>query len=490
MAEGFAPETLDREPPSPLPLADASLSRSGSFSRLNAKAPEFVPSPRSQTQQLRVAVPAPPPPGVVHVSTPYHARPLVPLHHYPPQVPARYHQQQQGQYYFSGADYEAASTIGGDHHPQSLNNQNQDHHHHNRRRKHQVQGDPDHATASSNGPSEETVQKVLNQVEYYFSDLNLATTDHLMRFISKDPEGYVPLYVVASFKKIKSLVNNNISQLSAILRNSSKLVVSEDGKKVRRLHPFTDSEMEELQSRVIVAENLPEDHCYRNLKKIFSVIGSVKAIRTCQPQSTSTAASPSNWLGKGDGVLYSNKLHAFVEYESVDVAEKAVEELNDEENWRSGLKIRLILSRRGKPVQSRGKKVHDGEELGEEDDPSTPDDDQPNLRPQSEEPNELPDGQVQEYTGDDNLNDSEAGQKKGLGRGRGMGPGCGRGRGQYHHKNNGNHSRLPLPTMSNQTTSEPLLLGKQPPGPRMPDGTKGFSLGRGKPVSTPLDAQR
>jgi len=27
-------------------------------------------------------------------------------------------------------------------------------------------------------------------VEYYFSDLNLATTDHLMRFINKDPEGF------------------------------------------------------------------------------------------------------------------------------------------------------------------------------------------------------------------------------------------------------------------------------------------------------------
>jgi len=27
-------------------------------------------------------------------------------------------------------------------------------------------------------------------VEYYFSDLNLATTDHLMRFINKDAEGF------------------------------------------------------------------------------------------------------------------------------------------------------------------------------------------------------------------------------------------------------------------------------------------------------------
>lgn len=34
-----------------------------------------------------------------------------------------------------------------------------------------------------------------SQVEYYFSDLNLATTDHLIRFISKDPEGYGKMFV-------------------------------------------------------------------------------------------------------------------------------------------------------------------------------------------------------------------------------------------------------------------------------------------------------
>jgi hypothetical protein len=28
------------------------------------------------------------------------------------------------------------------------------------------------------------------QVEFYFSDVNLATTEHLMRFITKDPEGF------------------------------------------------------------------------------------------------------------------------------------------------------------------------------------------------------------------------------------------------------------------------------------------------------------
>ncbi|KAJ6836594.1 putative la-related protein 6B [Iris pallida] len=34
--------------------------------------------------------------------------------------------------------------------------------------------------------------------------------------------------------------------------------------------------------------------------------------------------------------------HAFVEYETVEDAEKAVVELNDERNWRSGLRVRLL----------------------------------------------------------------------------------------------------------------------------------------------------
>jgi hypothetical protein len=37
------------------------------------------------------------------------------------------------------------------------------------------------------------------QVEYYFSDINLATTEHLMRFISKDPEGYGKCFTLLLF---------------------------------------------------------------------------------------------------------------------------------------------------------------------------------------------------------------------------------------------------------------------------------------------------
>uniref|UniRef100_A0A8R7QC11 HTH La-type RNA-binding domain-containing protein n=1 Tax=Triticum urartu TaxID=4572 RepID=A0A8R7QC11_TRIUA len=127
-----------------------------------------------------------------------------------------------------------------------------------------------------------------------------------MRFISKDPQGYVPISVIAGFKKIKALVHNN-PMLAAALRTSSKLVVSGDGKRVKRRHPFTESDMQEFQSRIVVAENLPGDPSYQNLMKIFSAVGSVRTIRTCYPQTPNGPGPATNRSAKLD-MLFANKV--------------------------------------------------------------------------------------------------------------------------------------------------------------------------------------
>lgn len=337
-------------------------------------------------------------------------------------------------------------------------------------------GDPD----SKDGLTDEATQKILNQVEYYFSDINLATTDHLMRFINKDPEGYVPISVVVSFKKIKALVSSN-AQLASILRNSAKLVVSEDGKKVKRQHPLTESDMEELQSRIIVAENLPEDHCHQNLMKIFSAVGSVKTIRTCQPQTSNGGTSSASRAAKADGMLFSNKLHAFVEYESIELAEKAVVELNKEGNWRNGLRVRLLRrppQAKAAP-QGRGKKAgQEDEVVHKEDDTSTSEQHQLNEK-HLDDTYQQSEVQSNENVGEDHSNEKEGGQKKGRNRGRGKG----RGRPQYNHHNNNRGTHVVTPPSTNCVNTEHPVIGKQPPGPRMPDGTRGFSMGRGKAVT-------
>ncbi|KAF7043766.1 hypothetical protein CFC21_053080 [Triticum aestivum] len=458
------------------------LSRSSSASRLNAQAPEFVP---------RVAAPPPPPvQPVIHV---FAAPPPPPPASFfaagPPPPPPRPPFEFYAAVGAAGPGFVAVPE-------------------HEMGPEQAVPPPPPPAQAHQQGrelTTDDVLHKITKQVEYYFSDINLATTEHLMRFISKDPEGYVPMSVVASFKKIKALVQSS-SMLASALRTSSKLVVSEDGNRVKRVQPFTEADLEELQARIVVAENLPDDHCYQNLMKIFSSVGSVKTIRTCYPQTPNGSGPVTNRSAKLD-MLFANKLHAFVEYETIEDAEKAIVVLNDERNWRSGLRVRLLNSCMAKG--GKGKKGgHETDVHGEEDVSTS---DQPNDK-HSEETSQ-PSDAIGEHVSEESTGD--AGRGRGRGRGRG---GRGRGRGyhnnhnnnQYHHNNHpqqqhhhqnsnnqGNNNRSgahpvgtppsshPVKAEQQQTQSSPPAgANKQLPGPRMPDGTRGFSMGRGMPQTS------
>ncbi|KAJ0977045.1 hypothetical protein J5N97_012519 [Dioscorea zingiberensis] len=433
--------------PSPAPSDDPVLTRTSSSSRLNARAPEFVPraAPPPMVKIHHHGPPPPPSQAMIHV---YHAPAPSPPPFIAPVVnPGAYD-------YFVGGGFGAEQEVV---QPAAL-------------------ADLDPPPSARDGLSDEVIQKITKQVEYYFSDANLATTEHLMRFISKDPDGFVPMSVIASFKKIKALVHNN-SLLADALRKSSKLAVSEDGKKVRRLQPITEADVEELQSRIVVAENLPEDHCYQSLMKIFSVVGSVKSIRTCYPQTPNGTNASTNRGTKMD-MLFGNRLHAFVEYETSEDAEKAVAELNDERNWRSGLRVRLLhkcMSKHGAAGRSR-KGGHEGDGNGEEEDVSTSNQPHEKLVEDFAQPSEASNEHVVEE-----INDKEDGVRRGKGRGRG---GRGRGRGQYHNNNRTGGHTIGTPPTTHPIHSEQPTIAKQPPGPRMPDGTRGFTIGRGKLLSS------
>ncbi|KAL2477226.1 La-related protein 6C [Forsythia ovata] len=302
--------------------------------------------------------------------------------------------------------------------------------------------------------SDELKQKIIKQVEYQFSDMSMLANESLVKQVNKDPEGFVPIAVVASTKKLKSL---NISHqlVAQALRSSSKLIVSNDGKKVKRKNPFTDKDKEELQLRTVVAENLPDDHSHQNIEKIFNVVGSVKTIRICQPQE------PNSSRAKSDFII-SHKLHALIEYENTDTAEKAAEKINDERNWRKGLRVRCLLRRSPKSVLKNRKSAFDGY-LDDEEGPSH------NLQEDSSRQNN---------SGSVETEETSVVSKQTWARGRGKS----RQRSQLH-------STRSLPTPSSHLGSSFVgeissrLTAK---GPRMPDGTRGFTMGRGKPISVPV----
>ncbi|GMP38188.1 hypothetical protein CsSME_00009529 [Camellia sinensis var. sinensis] len=309
---------------------------------------------------------------------------------------------------------------------------------------------------SKNVLTQDLHQKIIKQVEYQLSDMSLLANESLSKHMNKDSEGYVPIAVIASTKKIKSLISNH-HLLAQVLRSSSNLVVSNDNKKVKRKHLFTDKDREELQSRTVVAENLPEDHSHHNLEKIFSVVGRVKTIRICHPQEPNSSRS------KGDYVI-SNKIHALVEYETSEIADKAVEKLNDERNWRKGLRVRVLLRCSPKSVLKSRKSEFDGIL----DDCETPH--------ESAEDSSL--SHISELIADNNDEENSAGTKKGFGRGRGK-PRP-RTQSQSH---NGRCLLSPSPQSSGSFQFE-ASAKQTTKGPRMPDGTRGFTMGRGKPLTT------
>ncbi|XP_074287846.1 la-related protein 6C [Silene latifolia] len=309
-------------------------------------------------------------------------------------------------------------------------------------------------SAHSFPPNFHIVQlKIVKQVEYLFSDLSLLANDTMAKHVSKDPQGYVPISVIASMKKIKVMVTDH-SLLVQALRSSTKLVVSKDNKKVKRRRPFTEIYKEELQGRTVIVENLPEDHSYQNLQKIFSVVGSVKAIRLCHPPEQSPCRSKTE-------VIISNKVHALVEYENPDIAERAAEALNDQRDWRKGMRVRVLLRRTPKSVL-KGRKS-DFDILTDEEEECPEEASQPN---------------VAEFFSDKTGDEDSGGSRKMSIR-----------VGEKLKKSHSGRGILVSPTTTKmpgspfhlQCNVSPKLINK---APRMPDGSKGFTMGRGKPLTT------
>ncbi|XP_059437170.1 la-related protein 6A [Corylus avellana] len=300
--------------------------------------------------------------------------------------------------------------------------------------------------------TEDLKNKIIKQVEYYFSDENLPTDKYMLSFIKKNKEGFVPIAVIASFRKTKKLTRD-YSLIAAALRESSFLVVSSNGKKVKRLHPLPPTEVRDPKFYTVLVENLPEDHSAENIQRIFGEAGNIKNISIHDPLSVEESSK-----GSKPDMLISSKLHVFVEYETVEAAEKAVATLNDERDWRNGMRVKL-LNRVGKYGQRRQAwRGYDSEKNStSRGSDHTGDEENHNL---SEHHDDTPDEEEGDY-----LSKERNGHR---GRNRG------RSRRQNYRVINGLGHGSTSSTHANEAS-------KPPPGPKMPDGTRGFTMGRGRP---------
>ena len=122
-------------------------------------------------------------------------------------------------------------------------------------------------------------KKLLNliqeQLEFYFSDINLNHDRFLRKQIEESNDGYVAFSTMLKCNKLKQLTSDN-ALLGKAVGNSPVLELNEDHMKVRRKTELL--ELQNTDSRTVYVEEFPLNIDHDWLKLVFSKCGNVEYI--------------------------------------------------------------------------------------------------------------------------------------------------------------------------------------------------------------------
>ncbi|KAH9929404.1 uncharacterized protein B0H18DRAFT_997012 [Fomitopsis serialis] len=133
---------------------------------------------------------------------------------------------------------------------------------------------------ATNGSDDEDKFRAARQIEFYFADSNLPFDKFMWTLHTANPEHWVPLSTVSSFKRMREWQKHGHAWIADALRMASELEVSEDGTKVRRrteVQPPKDQ-----FERSIYAKGFGTDEdgeTQEKLESFFNKYGRTNAVR-------------------------------------------------------------------------------------------------------------------------------------------------------------------------------------------------------------------
>ena len=198
----------------------------------------------------------------------------------------------------------------------------------------------------------ELQERIIKQVEWYFSDENLLKDSFLMKHINRNKQGYVSLKLVASMRKVKSLTKDWRVVLASV-KHSSFVALNEDETKIRRVTATPHVDYSHV-ARTIIVSNYPDSEPkMKEIEVTFSKFGEVTLVRILQPgKAVPLDVKPCKSYHPNLG----KELCILVEYESGEGAKIACQRFKEQQSWRDNMKVELLNRKPDTPapIQSEG----------------------------------------------------------------------------------------------------------------------------------------
>jgi len=147
---------------------------------------------------------------------------------------------------------------------------------------------------------------VLFQVDYHFSDINLAMDNYLLSRMNDDPEYWIPVKIVANLTKIRSLTKNENVVLEAI-KKSNLLILNGNHTKVKRPNfiPPKPKQHKDLR-RTAFVYGLPKNITREKVVESCCAYGTIRDIIFDDPTACIVKGT-NNYFVVDDGINLGNK---------------------------------------------------------------------------------------------------------------------------------------------------------------------------------------
>ncbi|XP_034298192.1 la-related protein 7 isoform X1 [Pantherophis guttatus] len=156
----------------------------------------------------------------------------------------------------------------------------------------------------------QVLSDIAKQVDFWFGDVNLHKDKFLREQIEKSRDGYVDISLLISFNKMKKLTTDR-KLIARAVKGSSVVELDLEGIRIRRRQPLGD-QPKDVDSRTVYVELLPKNVNHSWIERVFGKCGNVVYISIPRYK---TSKDPKGF--------------AFVEFETKEQAEKAIEFLNN-----------------------------------------------------------------------------------------------------------------------------------------------------------------